>query len=1431
MEEQKLRKRKSKALNSSNRKHLAEICTELGDFYNKKSEYEKALSEYKHGASVYAELKMKLENARSHRMIGEMYMLLAEFEKALKHEEIYLTLVKELNNKLEEQRALATLGRTYLLQGQSQDNSKESMKLFRLAERSFVKSLTLCESLKGKISNQELLDMKGRLLLNIGVVSEQLGDFDKAIDFFQKTINICKSQDLYDLLTQCYITEGLLYSSKHDDHTKAISCLNLALDVASRLENKVVKQCEILLLKSEALCKISDFQSAKNVLMKAWKMKTPNVDEREEIERYLKIVAALCYTEDLLVTTDSNDFSSLKKLYEKMGDGVCILKNYHKAIYFYLKMLDCAEKCGDTGKALIPIYVSLYQTYKDIKNYDKALEYNKKEYELIESIPKEAFVTLSSIADIMMLANKPYKEIEKVYEEAKQQALKTNNKKLELKCLKSLVKVQINFDLTELIQHTEREIATIEDVIQISDDSSEELCEDNETPNIGEDICLEDLTDLSDTEDNEINIKRTTRKRGKTFTIKKNSKGETQLHQACISGNVLLATRLLSQGHPVNIRDNAGWLPIHEACIHGHEAVVEVLIKNGANINDRGGTQCDGISPMYDAASNGHLRIIEILLDNGASPVIKTDGGDTPLNILIKWRESISVDPSDHIFYETLCSRMQNSLEKIGDSSYNTNKRNSTNKIHTSPLKTATYNSGSESEKSHSPIIAMKSRKIVSDDSSNSSCGSETFVSVPKKKAVAVKEYKSAISALRNRQTDGSSNFDVPRGKKKNALLSTQEVGEDWLDDDLPSLSKRRRKPSTEYVNPAKRRSSNIEPSPIKRQSGKFEPSPTKRQSNSVEPSPSKRQFDKFEPSSSKSFEVGNQEVNIPTLDLYDSDDSGSSFRSFDDENSRNLINKSDKISTSKLSKKFKRQASLLRIGFSRKMTDRPRFLSSNDFGYDPTIKGAEEPDSTTESVQSSPCSFNFNTAQTAGSSNKRINNEFGMSSMPQVPVAPITIRVKIQDKMLLIPVASEKINNLTVDWLIKETCRRFYKLEGIQPTINLLTSDGALLADDDPLSIILGSSELVANITNWNLPPLGSRYVECCSQFEMDIDEHIKHLLEKSQATHHLSFTGLNLDVTAIKPIFKALNHQTNLKHIVLCNNNIGNDGLMLLAQSLPTLMHIESLDLSGNLIDSNGVRHILSAFERANRPICEQLQSLNLSYNFLANQGFSYVIKLTNHIRLKRLYLKHADIECKSTDIMKESLNFQNMECLDLSYNCFDERILCWIFDRLNKSSINSLILEKLNVCTLLHESLDASLLINLNEINLSRCNITDLDINQLLRATSKYEKLEKIYLRYNSEITFITLKKLLSHRSFLHIDLEGCSCILKYCEDSDFQSILSSTDRSSKIEYLKISPSKSPENLRNVEMLASVWNDYWKDNSVVTRDLYNLVIFSKR
>ncbi|KPJ21294.1 hypothetical protein RR48_00199 [Papilio machaon] len=69
------------------------------------------------------------------------------------------------------------------------------------------------------------------------------------------------------------------------------------------------------------------------------------------------------------------------------------------------------------------------------------------------------------------------------------------------------------------------------DNVDNSEDEQSSAGSAEDTTHIGDDICLEDLTDLSDANDEDVmETKRETRKRGKSFTIKKNMKGETQLH-------------------------------------------------------------------------------------------------------------------------------------------------------------------------------------------------------------------------------------------------------------------------------------------------------------------------------------------------------------------------------------------------------------------------------------------------------------------------------------------------------------------------------------------------------------------------------------------------------------------------------------------------------------------------------------------------------------------------------------------------------------------------------------------------------------------------------------------------------------------------------------------------------------------------------------
>lgn len=132
------------------------------------------------------------------------------------------------------------------------------------------------------------MDMRARLLLNIGVVHENQGKVESAIEYMMQSIKICKTNDIYDQLHQCYSSLGYLYS-KNKDFSKAISTFNLAYDVASYLSDKIPPIIATLLAKAEIFCKLADFQSAKQALLKAHKLKSPNKEERSLIERQLKV--------------------------------------------------------------------------------------------------------------------------------------------------------------------------------------------------------------------------------------------------------------------------------------------------------------------------------------------------------------------------------------------------------------------------------------------------------------------------------------------------------------------------------------------------------------------------------------------------------------------------------------------------------------------------------------------------------------------------------------------------------------------------------------------------------------------------------------------------------------------------------------------------------------------------------------------------------------------------------------------------------------------------------------------------------------------------------------------------------------------------------------------------------------------------------------
>ena len=89
----------------------------------------------------------------------------------------------------------------------------------------------------------------------------------------------------------------------------------------------------------------------------------------------------------------------------------------------------------------------------------------------------------------------------------------------------------------------------------------------------------------------------------------------TQLHQACITGDVTEVSRLVFLiDNKINVQDNNGDTPLHKACYHGHSEIIKTLMLVEA---DETITNDEGETPTQVAESYGHSELLP-LLDRGS---------------------------------------------------------------------------------------------------------------------------------------------------------------------------------------------------------------------------------------------------------------------------------------------------------------------------------------------------------------------------------------------------------------------------------------------------------------------------------------------------------------------------------------------------------------------------------------------------------------------------------------------------------------------------------------------------------------------------------------------------------------------------------------------------------------------------------------------
>ncbi|XP_021235392.1 SMC5-SMC6 complex localization factor protein 1 isoform X2 [Numida meleagris] len=143
---------------------------------------------------------------------------------------------------------------------------------------------------------------------------------------------------------------------------------------------------------------------------------------------------------------------------------------------------------------------------------------------------------------------------------------------------------------------------------------------------------------------------------------RRNAKGQTALHGACIRNKVERLIQLLSSpGIDINSKDYAGWTPLHEACNHGSTVCVSEILQRCPEVDLL--SQVDGVTPLHDALSNGHVEIGKLLLQHGGPVLLRQrdSNGKLPLDYVqslsVKQELLNIVHPGEKI--ESFCEHMQ----------------------------------------------------------------------------------------------------------------------------------------------------------------------------------------------------------------------------------------------------------------------------------------------------------------------------------------------------------------------------------------------------------------------------------------------------------------------------------------------------------------------------------------------------------------------------------------------------------------------------------------------------------------------------------------------------------------------------------------------------------------------------------------------------
>ncbi|XP_061599995.1 tonsoku-like protein [Cololabis saira] len=1194
-----LEKAKSKAQASNNLREEANICNQLGELLARSGNYEAAISEHQQELSLSEALKDVIGRAVACRKIGECYAEMGKIDAALKHQHCHLDLARSVRDHAEEQRAWATIGRTYLFRYES-DQSRKSLKQ---AADAFRKSLDIVdERLQGKVHEREIGEMKARLFLNLGLVADHLGESQSCSEFIRRSVFIAEKKNLIEDLYRANFNLGNIYF-RNGQHSSAVRCLEQAKECARKMKDKFTES-ECFHSIGKVQLSLGDFVAARRSLKRALQLGSQQAQDKQAVKKAFKYADQGFRLEEEWGEDQGRRLGSHQavELAEQLGDLYCKVGCYSKALGAYQAQLQKAEAMGKHPRELAVIHVSLAATHTDLRQHSKAADHYRKELDLRQGSSKEECKTWLNIAAAQEENGCTCEDLDVSYSAALRCVQPSGPARLQKRVLRLWLASQRRSGSSDA-DDTEarlRELCASQGWSPEGSDGEEEDEEeemDNSEPQNDSDVILSDSDEDLEGYDKMVSGRR---KAGRWN--KRNEKGETSLHRACIDGNLKQVQYLVEQGHPVNPRDYCGWTPLHEACNHGHYDIVGLLLERGANINDPGGPLCEGVTPLHDALACGNLKVARILVESGASVMQKNSKGESAMDTLSHWTRTYRRELDEETRRECVAT------EKL--------------------LRKALEGGVPAAAAAAKPFDALKDSQLFDAENSEplSATGGSCSSGQDRSRNSRSSDAKAAAGSPRRRQSNGSSQRHRARGTEADVLYGIQSSSSDDGDSDgavSPLRPVRPRRPfpaapSQTEVPPSK------EPPPVPSSS---------RESSREAPPPSVFRREEYHSAirglgSAKTLLQGFTQPQFSSTPAVSSS-SRSALVPEDEYMADDWLD--DDVG--EMHPKKKRR---LRMEHREENNESVTARSQNkQFNSDTACRGSAADLSSSSSSSRGPTArkngslkahqakmtqmpgmLRLGRREVNRSHSPTVTDDEDMrpSTPPPPPQIhaqppaqalplPIRMRVRVQEDVFLIPVPQSEADSCTVSWLCEQAARRFYQKCGLLPRLSL-QKEGALLSPQDLLLMVLQTNEeVLAEVCSWDLPPLPERYKKACESLAVEENRRVTRLCEVQDGSSSVSVCGLGLAPSSLNPLLRALKLQASLNELRISGNRISADLLPELVATAITMPRLRLLDISANSITGEGLEKAVNALKGQSHPAFPCLEELDLSMNPLGD------------------------------------------------------------------------------------------------------------------------------------------------------------------------------------------------------------------------------------